>query len=125
MNNVLKWLVRIFAICVLVQVFLAGAALFDDPGYWTAHTTFPRFFSFLPIIMIVLSFFAKVPSSVRMRFYLLLGLIVLIFVTVTALKGIGLLAALHPVIALALLLNSVSILKQLDRSHKAEETVSV
>jgi hypothetical protein len=45
-RNILKWLVRIFALCVVVQVFLAGAAVFTNSDYWIFHSNFPDFLHF-------------------------------------------------------------------------------
>jgi hypothetical protein len=125
MNNVLLWLVRIFAICVVIQVFFAGAALFADSDYWTFHKVFPRFFALLPIVMIVLSFFTKLPTSVRMKCFQLFGMIILILLTVILSKNIGVLAGLHPVIAIMLFVTSMSIAKQIVASNKEYKVTTV
>jgi hypothetical protein len=124
-RNVLIWLVRIFALCVVVQVFFAGAAVFTDSDYWTIHSKFPRFFAFLPIIMIVLTFFTKLPVSVRIKCFQLFGMIILMFLTAVLSSKIGILSALHPVIAVILFMRSMSIVNQIGVSQKAQSASTV
>jgi hypothetical protein len=123
-RHFLLWLVRIFALCVLIQVFFAGAALFTDMG-WTNHSNFPRFFAFLPVIMIVLSFFTKLPTSVRLRCFQLFGMIILTLLTVVLSSKIGILSALHPVIAVMLFWTTMTIVKEIAASQKAPAVTKV
>ncbi|MDF2962994.1 MAG: hypothetical protein K0S39_4729 [Paenibacillus sp.] len=125
MSKVLIWLVRIFALCVVIQVFFAGAALFTNSEYWTFHKGFFRFFAFLPIIMIVLSFFTKLPASVRLKFFQLLGMIILIVITAALSSKIGILSALHPIIAIMLFVTSMSVVKQIEASPNAQAVTTV
>jgi hypothetical protein len=122
---VLIWLARIFALCVVLQVFFAGAALFTNADYWAYHSNFPRFFAFIPIFMIVLSFFAKLPVSIRLKFFQLFGMIILIVLTVVLSSKIGILSALHPVIAVMLFMTSISIVNQIGASQKAHKAITV
>jgi hypothetical protein len=124
-RHVLIWLARIFAVCVVIQVFFAGAALFMDTDYWKFHLRFPRFFAFLPIIMIVLSFIAKLSSSVRLKCFQLFGMIILMFLTAVLSSKIGILSALHPVIAIMLFGTSLSIVKQIAVPQKAQKVTTI
>jgi hypothetical protein len=108
----LKWLARVFAVCILVQVFLIGLALFVDTAYLEGHKSFVHFFSILPLVMIVLSFIARLPVTFRMQSIRLLGLIIAEYPTAILASKIGFLSALHPVIALVLFWYAMSLAKQ-------------
>jgi hypothetical protein len=108
---VLMWMARIFAVGILLQVFLAGLALFVDSGNWAAHSSFPRYFAFLPILMILLSFIARLPVTYRLQSIRLFVLVVAIFMTAILTSKIGFLSALHPVIAIALFMGAMSLAK--------------
>jgi hypothetical protein len=108
----LLWLARVFAVCILLQVFLAGLAVFVDAVYWESHSSFVHFFSFLPIVMILLSFIARLPVSIRMQSIRLFGLIIAEFITAVLSSKIGFLSALHPVIALVMFISAMSLAKQ-------------
>jgi hypothetical protein len=108
----LKWLARVFAVCILVQVFLAGLAVFVDEAYWASHSSFVHYFSFLPLVMILLSFIARLPVSFRLQSIRLFGLIIAEFITAVLSSKIGFLSALHPVIALVMFISAMSLAKQ-------------
>jgi hypothetical protein len=122
---ILMWIVRIFALGIVVQVFLAGLAIFVDSANWAAHSSFPRYFAFLPIIMIVLTFFTKLPVSVRIKCFQLIGMIILMFLTAVLSSKIGILSALHPVIAIMLFMTSTSIVNQIGASQKTHKGTTV
>jgi hypothetical protein len=108
----LKWLARVFAVCILVQVFLAGLAVIVDEAYWASHSSFVHYFSFLPLVMILLSFIARLPVSFRLQSIRLFGLIIAEFITAVLSSKIGFLSALHPVIALVMFISAMSLAKQ-------------
>jgi hypothetical protein len=87
----------VFAVCVVVQFYFAGMALFAKGGDWSLHTSFPKYFEFLPVLMFILSFFGKVKG--RLRWYSL-GMFVLFsfqHLTVQVFSGTWVVASLHPV----------------------------
>jgi hypothetical protein len=109
---VLMWLARVFAVCIVVQLFLAGLAVFVGAGHWASHRNFAHYITFLPIVMILLSFIARLPVSIRLQSIRLFGLIIAEYITAVLSSKIGFLSALHPVIALVLFLSAMSIAKQ-------------
>jgi len=47
------------ALCLLIQVFLAGLGIFGSPSLLTLHTTFIHYFEFLPILLIILALLGR------------------------------------------------------------------
>lgn len=99
---VLAWL---FVACVVVQTMLAGMAIFTNPEHWSSHVIFVRFFEFVPFLMLIFAFAAKLPVSLRWQSFGLYGIIFIQYTTAN-LPGAGL---LHPVIALFLFWFSIRI----------------
>jgi putative tricarboxylic transport membrane protein len=92
----------VFALCVAVQVFIAGLATFVTPSHWAQHTMFVHIFEFVPLLMLVVSAAGRLPARLR---WLSAALFLLVFAQyMTAnLRGLApLVAALHPVVALAI-----------------------
>jgi hypothetical protein len=91
----------LFAICVVIQVFIAGMAVFVDPANWNLHTTFVHIFELLPLVMLVLAFIGGLPRTLK---WLSVGLFVLILVQYATAIGFSasLVAAIHPVNALVI-----------------------
>lgn len=108
---VLKWLARIFALFIVAQVFLAGLATFVNSN-WTAHTNFARLFIVVPILMILLSFIARLPVIYRTKSFQLLVMVIMMFVTAKLSSVIGWLSALHPVIALGMFWITMTLARQ-------------
>jgi hypothetical protein len=103
-------LALIFMVCVVTQVFLAGMAVFVDQN-WKPHTSFVRIFQFIPILMFAVSFIGRVPNRLRWSSFGLLIMIILQYVTAKAFSGIWV-AAFHPVIAILMFWNALTIVKQ-------------
>lgn len=121
---VFKAMVRIFAICILIQVFLAGLALFWNSAQWASHTGFARLLIIVSILILVISFIARLPLSLRMRSAGLFGIIILIAVSTKLPSGIGYLSALHPVLALMLFFGTVSLIRKTDAFKKEKKQES-
>lgn len=96
----------IFALCIVIQVFIAGMAIFDDPENWRKHTSFVHLFEFVPIVMFILGFPARLS---KVMIWGSLGLYALIFAQY-ATANLG--SALHPVIALILFWGSFAIARR-------------
>ncbi|MCC3375230.1 DUF6220 domain-containing protein [Cohnella sp. REN36] len=92
--SILAW---VLLICIVVQVLLAGIALFEDSEAWNWHRTFVHLFEYLSIILFILGFVGKLS---RKFIWGSLGLFVLFNVQYYTAHGIA--GALHPVLALAL-----------------------
>lgn len=105
-------LASIFAACIMIQVFLAGLAVFVDPGNWGLHSSFVRFFTYLPFIMLVLVFVGRMPRGMRWLNLMLFGMLIVQYLTVVFSPEIGVLAAFHPVIALMLFAASMNNARQ-------------
>lgn len=99
----LAWLTFV---CIVVQVFLAGLGTFADSADWKLHTTFVGYFEYVPVVMFILSFFGRIRGWLRWSGLVLYALITFQHMSVQAFSGIGALAALHTVVALALFLGS-------------------
>jgi hypothetical protein len=91
----------LFVVCVLIQVYIAGMAVFVNPEQWSLHTAFIHVFEFLPIIMLVLAFAGQLPRRLK---WLPVGLVLLIGIQYATAEGFSdsLVAAIHPVNALAI-----------------------
>jgi hypothetical protein len=75
--------------------------------------------------MIVLTFFTKLHVAVRIKCLQLLGMIILMFLTAVLSSKIGILSALHPVIAVMLFMTSVSIVNLIGMSQKTQAAATV
>ncbi len=97
-------LATVFLACVVGQVFLAGLAIFAAAADWRAHTLFVHVFELVPLIMLILAFVGRLPASLRWQAFGLFALIFLQYFTanIRFVEGAGVVAALHPVVALPL-----------------------
>jgi hypothetical protein len=85
-------------LCILLQTFLAGLAVFADPIHWNDHSGFVKLFSFVPLLMIVLSFTGRLPKRLRWQSVSLFVLLYSQYVT----GNIPWAGAIHPVTALVM-----------------------
>ncbi|MBD2871394.1 DUF6220 domain-containing protein [Paenibacillus arenilitoris] len=109
----------LFTASIAVQVLIAGMALFVDSDSWASHASFARYFSFLPLLMALLAWIARMPKKVIWRSIGLFGMILGMFITAILSSRIGALSALHPVIALLLFWGSTVILRSSSKSVKS------
>lgn len=104
---------------VLVQIFLAGLAVFVDGSRWETHKGFVHVFEFAPLIMLGFAFAARLPLRVHSMTVVLFVLIMLQYALAQArTSDIPELAALHVVnaagiyyIALTLARQSISFVR--------------
>lgn len=115
MHRIIRFIYALFAvvffICIVLQVFLAGAALFSKASFWSMHTTFAIYFEMVPVIMFLLSFFGGIRGRLR---WICLGLYALIsfqHMSIQVFSDMGLVAALHPIVALILFWGSLYLVK--------------
>ena len=100
-------LTTLFTTCILVQVYLAGMAIFSTPGAWVKHTMFVHLFGFnLPVLMVI---FALVGSMPRWAYWKLFGILVSTFLMYFT-AHMPWLGPIHPVLALLLFVLSCSII---------------
>lgn len=96
----------VLLICIVLQVYLAGMALFGDSEFWKWHRSFVPMFGSIPVILFILGIIGKLN---RKMIWGSLGMFVLIsFQYITALHLAG---ALHPVLALALFLAALTLVR--------------
>lgn len=91
----------LFAAGIVIQVFLAGLALFDTALRWDDHSSFGYMIGIFPLITIVLVLVGRLPAPI-------IGMtvvMVVLYVVQTALPNLEFdyVAALHPIVAVALM----------------------
>ncbi|WP_227354326.1 DUF6220 domain-containing protein [Haladaptatus salinisoli] len=103
-------LAAVFAVCVLVQVYIAGMAVFVDPANWELHTTFVHLFGFVPFLLFGLALLGRLSRTLKL---LPVGLYALVMVQYATAHLFGsLVAALHPVNAIVIFGAAVVALKR-------------
>ena len=103
---VVAWL---FAALLLLQIFLAGLGVFEDPRSFVTHREFGYGISWLILVLIVLAVVGRVPRAI-------LGLCVLLAVQIilqsvfVAMRGSNpAIAALHPVNGVLMLVVTIAV----------------
>jgi len=91
-------LAGLFAICVAVQIFLAGMAIFIDASHWHDHVVFVRIFELFPLLLLIFSFVGKLSKGLQWMSVVIFLLIFAQYFT-AHFPGAG---AFHPVIAAVL-----------------------
>ncbi|WP_248924028.1 DUF6220 domain-containing protein [Paenibacillus hamazuiensis] len=109
-------LAAVFFVCVVVQIFFAGMAVFTSPSYWQYHLVFVRMFELFPILMLVCAFAGKMSKALR---WMCVAIFVLIYAQyfTAHFPGAG---AFHPVIAAVLFWVSLSAVARARRSISSE-----
>jgi len=92
-----------FVACAVVQVFLAGLGVFDDPKAFVTHREFGYLFGWLTLVVLVLALAGRMPRRVTGLSVLLLVLFALQSVLVAARADLPVVAALHPLNGVAIL----------------------
>lgn len=110
----LTWL---FVVCIAVQTFIAGMALFHDGSMWRSHTLFVHFFEIVPLFMLIFGFAGKLPAPYKWRSLALLLLVISQYLTAN-LPGAG---AWHPVIAIGLFWLAVDTARGVLPSYRQEQ----
>jgi len=99
----------LFAVCAIIQVFLAGLGVFDDASAFVTHRDFGYMISLLPIVLVVLALVGGMPRRYAGLSALLFVLFLLQSVFVQMRGSMPAVAALHPlngflILALGILL---------------------
>ena len=92
-----------FVACAVVQVFLAGLGVFDDPKAFVTHREFGYLFGWLTLVVLVLALAGRMPRRVTGLSVLLLVLFALQSVLVALRAELPAIAALHPLNGFAIL----------------------
>jgi mercuric ion transport protein len=88
-------LMALFAACVLVQIYVAGMAVFIDPTNWRLHAGFVHVFELVPVPLLVVAYLGGLPRPLKWTpvvLYLLVGV-----QYATAHQFGTYIAAIHPV----------------------------
>jgi heme A synthase len=86
----------LFAVCAIIQVFLAGLGVFDDASAFATHREFGYMFGLLTIVMLVLALVGGMPRKYAGLSALLFVLFILQSVFVQLRDSMPAVAALHP-----------------------------
>ncbi|TCZ80790.1 hypothetical protein E0485_00400 [Paenibacillus albiflavus] len=100
-----------FLACIVMQVFIAGLATFLDASNWEVHKSFVQIFALAPLLMFLLTFVSGIKGFKRWVSLGLFALVVFQFLTMQVFSSTGVIAALHPVVALLLFWGSVITVK--------------
>lgn len=114
----------LFVICIIVQIFLAGLAIFVDPSNWRNHKIFVHLFELIPILMFIFAFVGQLPRWAKWQSAAMFGLIFVMYLTANITPVFPWAAAAHPIIAMFLFMGSIQIAKQsfqLAKSRKGGE----
>lgn len=87
----------VFVGCVVIQVFLAGLGVFDDPASFVTHREFGYLIGMFTLVLLVLALVARAPRRITGYSVLLLVQFALQSVLVALRADVPALAALHPV----------------------------
>jgi hypothetical protein len=122
-RGALPWVAGAFVACALVQVFLAGLGVFDDPRSFITHREFGYTFSWLILVLVVLAVVGRAPRRIT-GLSLLLGLqFVLQSVFVAVRADMPAVAALHPVNGFLILLVGVVLTREARRTRAVAANV--
>ncbi len=92
-----------FLCCAVVQVFLAGLGVFDDPRAFVTHREFGYLFGWLTLVILILALAGREPRRITGLSALLLVLFALQSVFVALRADMPAVAALHPLNGFAIL----------------------
>lgn len=96
-RNALPVVAGLFVACAILQVFLAGLGVFDDPKSFVDHRFWGYTFGWLTIVMLVLALLGRLPRRIVGLTVLLIVLFTLQSVLVAVRADMPAVAALHPV----------------------------
>jgi hypothetical protein len=91
------WVAWLFVACVVVQVFLAGLGVFDNPTQFVTHREFGNLFGWLVFVLLALAIGGRMGRRIIGLSALLIVLFILQSVFVQLRTSQPALAALHPV----------------------------
>jgi hypothetical protein len=92
-----------FAACAVIQVFLAGLGVFDDPRAFITHREFGYLFGWLTLVVLVLALVGRLPRRFTGMSILILVLFAFQSVFVALRAELPAVAALHPLNGFAIL----------------------
>ena len=108
-HAVLAWL---FVAVLIVQVWLAGRAVFESPGLFATHRDVGYTLSIFPIVLLVLGFLGGMGRRVAIMAAAIFGLLILQSVFVAMRTSTPAIAALHPVNGFLILLVAILLARE-------------
>jgi Family of unknown function (DUF6220) len=93
----------LFVACAVVQVFLAGLGVFDDPGAFITHREFGYLIGWFTLAMLILALVGREPRRIVGLTVLVLAQFALQSVLVALRADMPAVAALHPLNGFAIL----------------------
>jgi hypothetical protein len=102
----------LFVACIVVQVFLAGLGVFEDPAAFVTHREFGYLFGLLTIVLVVLALVGRLPRAFVGWSALVFGLFFLQSVFVALRTSAPVIAALHPLNGFLILLIAVGLARR-------------
>ena len=99
----------VFVGCVVIQVFLAGLGVFDDPRSFVTHREFGYLIGMFTLVLLVLSLLARSPRRITGYSALLLIQFALQSLLVALRTDVPALAALHPVNGFLILFVAITV----------------
>jgi hypothetical protein len=100
-----------FVGCCIIQVFLAGLGVFDDPGSFITHREFGYLIGWFTLAMLVLALLGREPRRIVGLCVLVLVQFALQSVFVAVRGDMPAVAALHPVNGMLILVVSLAIVR--------------
>lgn len=117
----------LLAAAVLVQVFLAGRAVFVGPEWWQRHRAFVHTFEWLSPLAVILAYVARAARGTTWLAWATVVLLFLEYATAgwqSSLGKLGL-AALHPVIAAVMFWSAVELARRARADQRRDSMPTV
>jgi len=111
-RRALPFVAGAFVACAILQVFLAGLGVFDDPSSFITHRNFGYTFGWLTLVILVLALVGRGGRRLIGLSALLLVLFSLQSVFVALRTDLPAVAALHPLNGFAILFTSIVLTRQ-------------
>jgi hypothetical protein len=114
----------LFVACAVIQVFLAGLGVFDDPNAFVTHRNFGYLFGWLTLVLLVIALVGRMPRRYVGLAVLILVLFSLQSVFVALRQDMPAVAALHPLNGFLILGVATYAAWTSWKARSAEETAS-
>jgi len=116
-----------FVIAIVIQVLIAGLAVFDGPGWWVRHVWWLHRFEWLTVVIVVLAYVARATRAVKWLAWLAVLQLSLQYTTSEfrlspTHRAWG---ALHAVNAMLLFLVAVEIARRASARYQADSSPTV
>jgi hypothetical protein len=114
-----------FVACAIIQVFLAGLGVFDDPSSFITHRNFGYTFGWLTLVILVLAIVGRSGRRLIGLSALLLVLFSLQSVLIALRTDFPAVAALHPLNGFAILFVSIVLTRDAWAARSRDDTATM